>query len=113
MRYQQDICGCIARGPDATWLSVSAFEEALNGCAPALQRLRKAHADDEMPFLNVPIQNAGLGAAFNLAEKIRCRASEIVVLGTGGSSLGGRTLVSLAEDPLARSRKHQVHFLII
>ena len=110
VRYQQDISGCIARGPDATWLSGRAFEDALNGCAPALKRLREAQANDEMPFLNLPIQNAGLGAAFNLAEKIRCRASEIVVLGTGGSSLGGRTLVSLAEDPLARSRKHQVHF---
>lgn len=110
MSYQQDISGCIARGPDATRLSDSAFEEALNVCVPALNRLRKAQANDEMPFLDLPVQSAGVSAAFNLVEKIRCRASEIVVLGTGGSSLGGRTLVSLREDPLARSSKHQVHF---
>ena len=110
MRYQQDISGCIGQGADATWLSGSAFEEALNVCAPALNRLQKAHADEEIPFLDLPLQVSGLDAAFNLAEKIRRHAKEIVVLGTGGSSLGGRALVSLTEDPLCHLRKQEVHF---
>ena len=110
VRYQQDISGCIAHDPGATRLSDYAYEEALRACEPALNRLRQAHTNDEFPFLHLPSEGAQLGAAFNLAEKIRCRAKEIVVLGTGGSSLGGRALVALVGDPLCRSGKHKVHF---
>ena len=104
MRYQQDISGCIAHERGATRLSDYAYEEALRACEPALNRLRKAHSNDEFPFLHLPSEGAQLGAAFNLAEKIRCRAKEIVVLGTGGSSLGGRALVALVGDPLYGGR---------
>ena len=110
MIYHQDISGCLARKPGTTGLSDLAFEDVLKECSPALDRLRKAYENHELPFLHLPNASGQLSTAVKLADQIRCRAGQVVVLGTGGSSLGGRTLAALAEDPRGWPGKPQIHF---
>ena len=110
MIYHQDISGCLARKPGTTGLSDQAFEDVLKECSPALDRLREAYENHELPFLHLPNASGQLSTAVKLADQIRCRAGQVVVLGTGGSSLGGRTLAALAEDPRGWPGKPQIHF---
>ncbi len=80
-----------AHGADAT-----AFADALGRCAGALAWLRERHADRKLPLLRLPETTddiAGIGAA---GQRLAAGASDIVFLGTGGSSLGGQTLAQLA-----------------
>ena len=110
MIYHQDISGCLARKPGTTGLSDQAFEDVLKECSPALDRLREAYENHELPFLHLPNASGQLSTAVKLADQIRCRAGQVVVLGTGGSSLGGRTLAALAEAPRGWPGKPQIHF---
>lgn len=57
-----------------------------------------------LPLLNLP-EADDLAPIFEAAEAISARAKGLIVLGTGGSSLGGQTLCALAP------RDHRVHFI--
>jgi len=73
-----------------------AYADALGRCAGALAWLRERHADRKLPLLRLPERRddlAGIGAA---AQRLAQGATDIVFLGTGGSSLGGQTLAQLA-----------------
>ena len=47
--------------------------------------------------LHVPAETGDLAATEAAASKLRAGATDIVFLGTGGSSLGGQTLAQLAD----------------
>ena len=66
MIYHQDINGCIAREPGTTRLSDHAFEDVLKDCSPALNRLRKAYENHELPLLHLPNAGAQLSTAVKL-----------------------------------------------
>jgi glucose-6-phosphate isomerase len=58
--------------------------------------LRARHANGALPLLRLPEKQddlAGIGAA---GKRLTDGASDIIILGTGGSSLGGQTLAQLA-----------------
>jgi len=74
----------------------AALQGALRDSAGALERLRKAHADNALPLLRLPAKTADLDEITHAAARLRADASDIVLLGTGGSSLGGQTLAQLA-----------------
>ncbi len=93
----------------------SAFEQALADLAPALARL-KAQADDgSLPLLGLPAETADLGPVEAAAARLKDGASDILVLGTGGSSLGGQTLAQLADYGIAGLSRFapepRVHFI--
>jgi glucose-6-phosphate isomerase len=75
-------------------------ETALAGnlarAAKALARIRARHEDGGLPLLRVPEQTGDLEEIKRAARHIAEGASDIVFLGTGGSSLGAQTLVQLA-----------------
>jgi glucose-6-phosphate isomerase len=73
-----------------------AFAEALAKTAPALDQLRDRHADNSLPLLRLPARRDDIAAILGYAALIREGATEVVVLGIGGSSLGGQTLAQLA-----------------
>jgi glucose-6-phosphate isomerase len=73
-----------------------AFADALAKTAPALARLRAHHADNSLPLLRLPARHDDIATILGYGALIREGASDVVVLGIGGSSLGGQTLAQLA-----------------
>ena len=73
-----------------------ALEDALKRAEPALEWLRAAHDNSTLPLLRLPAKTSDLGEISQAAARLRAGASDVVVLGIGGSSLGGQTLAQLA-----------------
>jgi glucose-6-phosphate isomerase len=96
MPFKQNIDSARAETIGVNGISKVALDEALRACAPALDWLRKAHADNSLPLLRLPEKTSDLDEIKQAAARLRAGASDIVVLGIGGSSLGGQTLAQLA-----------------
>lgn len=97
MLYEQDIGFCLAEAIGANGLAPDELEAALKRAAPALARLKERHSEGSLPLLRVASRRDDLGLLGALAEEFRKRFSHVLVLGIGGSSLGGQTVVSLAD----------------
>jgi glucose-6-phosphate isomerase len=77
-------------------VSDAALDAALTRAEAALGWLRARHADGALPLLRYPEKTDDLAGIRDAAEKLTRGASDIVILGTGGSSLGGQALAQLA-----------------
>ncbi|MGH6790843.1 MAG: glucose-6-phosphate isomerase [Pseudolabrys sp.] len=73
-----------------------ALKSTLDRAGAALDWLRARHADGGLPLLRLPEREDDLAGIRDAARKLGVDASDMVVLGTGGSSLGGQTLAQLA-----------------
>src|SRR4051812_50052003 len=73
----------------AQGVAASAFAATLKATQPALAALRARHADGSLPLLRLPTKRDDLAAIREAAARLITGASDIVMLGTGGSSLGG------------------------
>jgi glucose-6-phosphate isomerase len=93
----------------------AAFEQALADLAPALVRLQGQARDHSLPLLGLPADAADLPPVHAAAKRLKAGATDILVLGTGGSSLGGQTLAQLADygiSGLSRfAPEPRVHFI--
>src|SRR5882757_3922987 len=96
MPFKQNIDNTRSETIGEHGLAKVALGEALRACAPALDWLRKAHADNTLPLLRLPEKTSDLDEIMQAATRLRAGATDIVVLGIGGSSLGGQTLAQLA-----------------
>jgi glucose-6-phosphate isomerase len=94
MLYRHLIEACLT-GSDA--LGAAEFAAALSETAPALGDLARRHGDASLPLLRLPARRDDLKELVALAGEFRRRFDQILVLGTGGSSLGGQTLCALAD----------------
>jgi glucose-6-phosphate isomerase len=72
------------------------LQATLERTGPALDWIRARHADGALPLLRLPGRRDDLAQVEESARKLSANATDIVFLGTGGSSLGGQTLVQLA-----------------
>jgi len=72
-----------------------AYRKRLPECMAALKAM---HESGAWPVLQLPSQREDLDEIEAVAHAIRDHADYLVVLGTGGSSLGGQTLVALSES---------------
>ena len=97
MPYTQDLTACFADAIGARGLDRADFETALAATAPALAALREAYEDGSLPMLRLPGERGDLEALSWIAARYRAGFDDVVVLGTGGSSLGGKTLCALAD----------------
>jgi glucose-6-phosphate isomerase len=89
------------------------FDEMLARTAEALDGLRIRHADGSLPLLRLPQMRDDIAAILGYAALLRDGTSDVVFLGTGGSSLGGQTLAQLAGyamPVLAALRRPRLHF---
>jgi glucose-6-phosphate isomerase len=77
-------------------VAADALNGALDHAEAALDWLRARHADGGLPLLNLPEAKSDLPAIEAAASALKNGATDIVLLGTGGSSLGGQTLAQLA-----------------
>ncbi len=104
--YRQDLSRCsgVAGG--------AAFEQALAAAGEGLAALRRAHDDGSLPLLRLPESQGDLAMIEARAEHHREHADDVVVLGTGGSSLGGQALYALADSGFGPSGDSpRLHFL--
>src|SRR6185369_7885422 len=72
------------------------FAEVLARTGAALAKLRARHADGSLPLLRLPDKRDDIAAILGYATLLRDGTSDVVFLGTGGSSLGGQTAAQLA-----------------
>ena len=77
-------------------VKADALKAALTRAEDALEWLRARHADKGLPLLRLPETRGDLETIRDVARQLADRATDIVILGTGGSSLGGQTLAQLA-----------------
>jgi glucose-6-phosphate isomerase len=70
--------------------------DAIGRTGAALAWLRARHADGGLPLLRLPAETGDLAAIEAAARRLAQGATDIVLLGTGGSSLGGQALAQLA-----------------
>src|SRR5581483_2228401 len=91
------------------------FNAALDRTAEALASLRQRHADGSLPLLRLPERRDDIAAILGFARLLRANTTDVVFLGTGGSSLGGQTVAQLADYavPGAGSLREppRLHFL--
>lgn len=73
------------------------FNESLARCSTALDWIRARHADGTLPLLRLPERHDDIHSIRTVGQRLAADATDIVVLGTGGSSLGGQTLAQLAD----------------
>jgi glucose-6-phosphate isomerase len=96
MQFQQSIENARAEKIGREGVSAPDFSEALKRSADALAWLRARHADGGLPLLQVPAATDDIADLPERTRKFAAGATDIVILGTGGSSLGGQTLAQLA-----------------
>jgi len=90
------------------------FADALKRGGPAIEMLRTRHALGNLPLLRLPERRDDIAAILGYAALLRDNTTDVVFLGTGGSSLGGQTLAQLAGHAvagLAAQRAPRLHFL--
>ena len=96
MPLNQSIDCALEKNVGQHGVSASALDAALKRAQGGLDDLRKRYADGSLPLLRLPENQDDLTEIRGAARKLTKEASDIVMLGTGGSSLGGQTLAQLA-----------------
>src|SRR3954452_21428932 len=96
MPFQQNIDSARAETIGAHGVPRPALDAALQSASSALDWLREAHANATLPLLRLPAKASDLDDIRRAAARLRAGARDVVVLGTGGSRLGGQTVAQLA-----------------
>jgi len=110
--YTQDLTDCFAGEIGDGGLESAIFDHYVGLSEGALERIRAAHDGGLLPLLDLPQQREDLAEIKSVAERFRSSFDDVVVLGTGGSSLGGQTLCSLGDTGFGpRSGAPRVHFM--
>lgn len=102
MHTIQDISECFGAGR----LGKPDHAAMLAKTAPVLARLRAQHADGSLALLHLPEARDDLAACGGLAAHLMRDTSDLVLLGTGGSSLGAQALAQIVDKfrPFAAPR---------
>src|SRR5258708_1014798 len=109
MLYHHRIDRCFG---DGGGLDRSTFDALARQTRPGIEALKTAQADNSLPLLNLPARQDDLAALAAIAQDFRSRFDDVIVLGTGGSSLGGKTLVALADHGFGPAKgSPRLHFM--
>jgi len=96
MLYRQTIQNCLAEAV-AGGVPEAALAARLVAADDALAKIRAAAGGGKMAFLAQPARRDDLKTIAATADYFRATFRHVVVLGTGGSSLGGQALVALVQ----------------
>jgi glucose-6-phosphate isomerase len=97
MSYSQDLSKCLAETIGAGGVTQGELDESLgSGGRRGHRPLRQWHGDGSLPLLGLPARRDDLDAARAAADILLAGATDIVLYGTGGSSLGAQALAQLA-----------------
>jgi glucose-6-phosphate isomerase len=97
MSYQQLTDTCLAETIGEGGLSSESLARNLEAAGPVLARLAAAAKDGSLPFLTLPGRRDDLSACAEASAGLRAGCADILILGTGGSSLGARALYGLVD----------------
>jgi glucose-6-phosphate isomerase len=97
MSYVHLTSSCFTEVLGSHGLDRTRYELILARTEEALKGLCARHADRSLPLLRLPETRDDLVPLKPIAEAYREKFDDVVLLGTGGSSLGGQTLCSLAD----------------
>src|SRR5437588_644569 len=87
MPFQQDIDSARAETVGNHGIAKALLDDTLRRSEAALVWLRKAHAEESLPLLRLPARTDDLDGIERAAARLRTGATDVVVLGTGGSRL--------------------------
>lgn len=112
MSFTFDLSGCLNTRLDQDALPEEALAKRAADLRPALDRLAALRQEGEghPEFLLLPDRRADLEPARDLAAALGERCDDVLILGTGGSSLGGQTLYALADEPIGPPHP-RLHFV--
>jgi len=96
MSLNQSIDGALEKNVGPHGVAEAALGATLAKAEGGLDRLRRHYAEGTLPLLRLPEKQDDLAELRDAAGRLTQGASDIVMLGTGGSSLGGQTLAQLA-----------------
>src|SRR5262245_10158236 len=112
MSLVHDTTRCFAEAIGTGGLDRLAFERVLEQAAPSIAKLAAMREKSALPLLTLPTARDDLTRPAAVAERLRRSSDQVLLLGTGGSSLGGQTLAALAESPFGpRPACPKLHFL--
>jgi glucose-6-phosphate isomerase len=115
MALQQSIDLALASNIGGGGLPQTALEAALSAVDTAMKRLAEDDATGRLPLLHMPSATDDLAAVREAASWLRRDATDVVFLGTGGSSLGGQALAQLKDYAVPGAGRFadgpRVHFL--
>jgi len=111
MPYSHEVESCFSDAIGADGLTRAEFAALLDATRPAVDALRRRHDDGSLPLLRLPARRDDLPALAKVAERYRRDFDDILVLGTGGSSLGGKSLCELAGPAPVAAPAPRLHFL--
>ena len=97
MTYVHLTSTCFAEAIGSHGLDRTRYELILAKTQDALKGLCARYADGSLPLLLLPEKSDDLLPLKPIADTYRDKFDHVVLLGTGGSSLGGKTLRSLAD----------------
>lgn len=97
MLYSQVIDDVLEDKVGKAGLSPATLARELNRAAGALDKIRQWKKDGTLPLLSLPARRDDLAALRPHAERF-ARFEHVVVMGSGGSSLSGKTLVALKDQ---------------
>ncbi|WP_259779835.1 glucose-6-phosphate isomerase [Aestuariispira ectoiniformans] len=105
MYYTQDITYCLR---DRVEFGVADEDLAyyLSQLDQGLDRLKKNYSHHRLPWLHVPERKDDLAVFAECAGRYRAAFRDVVVLGTGGSSLGAQALHNLVHTGYGDDRKN-------
>ena len=104
---QQDIQLCFEANILSRELYVNAYQEA----EKAFQKIAYKAQNHQYPFLELPFKTDDLSLLKEAAEYFQ-RFQTVLIIGTGGSSLGGRALCALLQSWILTSTSFpRLHFL--
>ena len=97
MPLAQSVDLALAETIGAGGLPRTAWEAGLSATERALARLRDEGRTGALPLLAMPAATDDLEPTRAAAARLKRDATDVVFLGTGGSSLGGQTLAQLKD----------------
>src|SRR6185369_4438059 len=111
MFYSHDIDAALEAAIGKDGLSQAALDRELERARPALDKIRRWREDGTLPLLKLPARRDDLDALKGDAERF-AKFEHVVVMGSGGSSLSGKTLVALKDQGFGPAKgRPKVHFM--
>ncbi len=112
MLYRQIIQDCFQAQVGDRGLSEQDFQELQEQTGAILEGLKVAAGDGTQPLLNLPDRVDDLAEMETEAARFRENFTDVVILGTGGSSLGGQSLYALSDSGFGpRTGGPKLHFI--
>ncbi len=118
VRLKQSVEFCLEQAIGSAGITTSELELELARTGEILDRLAQSLEESSLPLLTLPAKTDDLPEIEELAERIADTAHDVIICGTGGSSLGGQALAQIAgwrvptgSEGLNSGKRPRLHFL--